>query len=40
MRRDDMTESEADAEISEMRNRVMDGEDPEEILLDDLLRDI
>lgn len=32
MRRDDLSEAEADEQISEMKERVLDGEDPEEIL--------
>lgn len=32
MRRDDMTSEQADEAINEARERVMEGEDPEEIL--------
>ena len=32
--RDGMSAAEADEEIREMKNRVMEGEDPEEILYD------
>lgn len=35
MRRDCLTEEEADELIAEAKNRVADGEDPEEILHDD-----
>ena len=33
--RDELTSDEADEMIRDARNRVLDGEDPEEILLDD-----
>lgn len=33
--RDGLTESEADEQIKEAKQRVLDGEDPEEILLDE-----
>ncbi len=32
MRRDEMTEEEADEQIAEMREQIYDGEDPEEVL--------
>ena len=35
MNRDGMSSEEADSAISEMRERVLEGEDPEEILLDE-----
>jgi hypothetical protein len=35
MSRDGMSSEEADSAISEMRERVLEGEDPEEILLDE-----
>ncbi len=35
MLRDDLTSEEADEMIRDARNRVLDGEDPEEILLED-----
>jgi hypothetical protein len=35
MNRDGMTSEEADARIEEMRDKVMDGADPEEILNDE-----
>ena len=35
MQRDDLTEAEADELISDARERVFDGEDPEEILMDE-----
>lgn len=35
MNRDGMSSKEADSAISEMRKRVFEGEDPEEILLDE-----
>lgn len=35
MNRDGMSSKEADSAISEMRERVFEGEDPEEILLDE-----
>jgi hypothetical protein len=34
MSRDKMSSEQADQEIKEMRNRVLEGEDPEEILLE------
>lgn len=34
MERDGMTEEEANAEIVDMRNRVYEGENPEEVLYD------
>ena len=34
MRRDDMTSEEADSAIDEAKNLVLDGEDPDEILMD------
>lgn len=35
MRRDELTSNEADAIINEMKQRVWDGEDPEEILYEE-----
>ncbi len=35
MKRDDLTSEEADSIISEMMERVMEGEDPEEVLYDE-----
>ena len=35
MKRDGLTSQEADDMIADARNRVMEGEDPEEILMDD-----
>lgn len=35
MERDDLTSEEADSRISEMMERVMEGEDPEEVLYDE-----
>lgn len=34
MERDGMSPEEASAEIEDMKNRVMEGEDPEEVLYD------
>lgn len=35
MERDDLSAHEAEEEINEMRERVLEGEDPEEVLFDE-----